>query len=210
MKKYGKTYLVASTVNAIALVAEWICFAIWTAFAVKSGRTRNIYYFLPAPAIFSAVVVATMIYNSKIASAGKSADSNVLQIAIFAVNAFDVILTNVYFAAVLGRVDIQIEKFLSLLLVGIFYLLDVMFFLMSKGYLNVLNNYYDVENDRQLGKIIGKTVGLSLLISNTLMLLLSIFIASFILTICVCPVNTIVIIISMVATESKYGKKNYL
>ena len=210
MKKQNKIYLTAVALNVALLAGEWISFAIWAAFAVKTESGSSVFWFLIAPIILSVAALVCMIYNGKLAQAGKYADSNTLHIVIFIVNAVNITLTNVYFALILGVTNIRVEKLVSFLFIGIYYLLDIVFLLMSKGYLNALNNFYDVENDKELGKKIGKIVGLSLFISNTVMLALSIFITSFILVISICAVNTIVVIVTMIATESKYGKKKYL
>ena len=149
-----------------------------------------------------------MLYNKKIASSkDKFADSNTLHIATFVANVVDLALTNVYFAMVLGVVDIKIEKFVAILLVGVYYLLDVLFLLMSKGYASALNNYYDAENDKELGKKIGKIAGLSLLVCNTVMLIIALTVVSFVISIVVTLVNTATVVISVIFTESKYGKK---
>lgn len=210
MKMRNKIYLTAVVLNVALLAGEWISFAVWASFAVRAEINSSVFWFLVAPIILSIVAIAFMIYNSRLVSAGKIADSNTLHVAIFIVNAVNIALTNIYFAMVLGVANMKVEKIISFLLVGIYYLLDIVFLLMSKGYVNALNNYYDVENDKELGKKIGKIVGLSLFISNTIMLALSISISSVILTISICPVNTVVIIATMIATESKYGKKKYL
>lgn len=211
MKKYNKAYAIGMAVNAATLAAVWISFAVWTVFAVKYGKAQVVYKFMAVPIIISFAAVAVMLYNKKIASSkDKFADSNTLHIAAFVANVVDLALTNVYFAMVLGVVDIKIEKFVAILLVGVYYLLDVLFLLMSKGYASALNNYYDVENDKELGKKIGKIAGLSLLVCNTVMLIIALTVVSFVISIVVTLVNTATVVISVIFTEAKYGKKNYL
>ena len=211
MKKYNTIYAIASAINIFLIIGELVSFAIYSSMAVNSGNIQQIYYFLAPVIIFLGVAITVMCLNKNIFQKDMFAQSTTLHLTVFIVNAVNLTLTNTFFIAVLNIAQINVEKCVSLLFIGVFYLMDVIFFLMHKGYATGVNNVYDdAGNKEELDKKVGLIVGIALMISNTIMLLLALFTYSIILNFAILAVNLITVLIAMALTVKKYKKKRYL
>ena len=211
MNKFSKFYIIATAINILLMLGEVISFAVWVAIAKKYDAARDVYYLSAIPIVLLIVTIVAMFVNRKINLRGKIADSNTLHWAVFTVNVVDIVMTNVFFALVMGMTKIKVEQSVNLILVGVFFLVDIIFFLMSKGFANGLNHYYaEMENEKQLNKKVGLIAGISLAISNLVMLILAICAPSIIMSFVILTVNLISVFVSMSIAVKKYGKKKYL